>query len=858
MTNYIIELKKIFPKIAFIFLTGTIFYSCSIVKKVPDNKQLLTKNVVITNDTVVKNERIESLISQKPNGKLLGFPLRLGLYNIAKDNPDSLYYAWLSRKPNRRENLAKLISNKQVDRLSQSFLVSGLSRFLKKTGEAPVVIDSMKISSTKNKLQGFYNNQGYFDAKVTSKIDSVGLKKGKVTYLVSTGKASLIDSISRRIETPELDSLFLKNQHNLLIKTGDQFNDEKFDAERTRLTNYFRNNGVYDFQVNHVRYDIITNEKNKNIDVVYDIEDRKIKRGDTLVKTPFKIYKISQVNIFTNSALKKERNKISDSVTYNNYNIYSIDKLNYKPKAITDAVFIETGNYFSDKDKTLTSRSLSNLKVFNFPNIEYIVDTTSNNKNSLIANIYLIPLKKKNLNASIDFNHSNIQDFGITGNLSLTFRNLFRRAETLEISTRGNIGSSRDLPNPNGTFFNLSEYGADVKLTFPRIFFPFKTTALIKKEMLPTTQMSFGLTNQKNIGLDKENFTSIINYNWLPKDDTTIRFDLLNIQFVRNLNIDNYFNVYNSSYNRLNDLAQIYDTSGSYIDPSTGNLTFPSAVNFIDAVLNGTIPINNQSNDYNSIRSIGERRKRLIENNLIVSSALTYNKNTKKGFLDNTFYAIKAKIETAGNFASLIAKQAEEPESSNGNQTLFGVEYAQYAKGEVDLIKHWDLGKKNILAFRTFGGIAVPYGNANSIPFSRSYFAGGSNDNRGWQAYSLGPGSSGGINDFNEANLKIAASVEYRFNIVGKINGGLFADAGNIWNIFDNVEDKSYTFNGLESLKDIALGTGIGLRYDFDFFVFRIDFGYKAYNPAKEQSERWFRDINFSRTVLNFGINYPF
>lgn len=858
MTNYIIELKKIFPKIAFIFLTGTIFYSCSIVKKVPDNKQLLTKNVVITNDTIVKNERIESLISQKPNGKLLGFPLRLGLYNIAKDNPDSLYYAWLSRKPNRRENLAKLISNKQVDRLSQSFLVSGLSRFLKKTGEAPVVIDSIKISSTKNKLQGFYNNQGYFDTKVTSKIDSVGLKRGKVTYLVSTGEASLIDSISRRIETPELDSLFLKNQHSLLIKTGDQFNDEKFDAERTRLTNYFRNNGVYDFQVNHVRYDIITNEKNKNIDVVYDIEDRKIKRGDTLVKTPFKIYKISQVNIFTNSVLKKERNKISDSVTYNNYNIYSIDKLNYKPKAITDAVFIETGSYFSDKDKTLTSRSLSNLKVFNFPNIEYIVDTTSSNKNSLIANIYLIPLKKKNLNASIDFNHSNIQDFGITGNLSLTFRNLFRRAETLEISTRGNIGSSRDLPNPNGTFFNLSEYGADVKLTFPRIFLPFKTIALIKKEMLPTTQMSFGLTNQKNIGLDKENFTSIINYNWLPKDDTTIRFDLLNIQFVRNLNIDNYFNVYNSSYNRLNDLAQIYDTSGSYIDPSTGNLTFPSAVNFIDAVLNGTIPINNQSNDYNSIRSIGERRKRLIENNLIVSSALTYNKNTKKGFLDNTFYAIKAKIETAGNFASLIAKQVKEPESSNGNQTLFGVEYAQYAKGEVDLIKHWDLGKKNILAFRTFGGIAIPYGNANSIPFSRSYFAGGSNDNRGWQAYSLGPGSSGGINDFNEANLKIAASVEYRFNIVGKINGGLFADAGNIWNIFDNVEDKSYTFNGLESLKDIALGTGIGLRYDFDFFVFRIDFGYKAYNPAKEQSERWFRDINFSRTVLNFGINYPF
>ncbi len=851
-------MKKIFPKIAFIFITGTLFYSCSMVKKVPDGKQLLTKNTVITNDTVVKNERVESLISQKPNGKLLGFPLRLGLYNIAKDNPDSLYYAWLERKPNRRENLAKILSNKQVDRLSQSFLVSGLSRFLKKTGEAPVIIDSIKIGTTKNRLQGFYSNQGFFDAKVTAKVDSVGVKRAEITYHVETGKGYIIDSISKRIETPALDSLFVKTQPRSLIKKGEQFNDEKFDAERTRLTTYFRNHGVYDFQVNHVRYDVITSEKDTNIDIVYDIEDRKIKRGDTLVKTPFKIYKISQVNIFTNSPIKKGKYKISDSVVYNNYNIYSIGKLNYKPKAITDAIFIEKGNYFSDNDKTLTSRSLSNLKVFNFPNIEYIEDLSTEDENDLVANIYLIPLKKKNLNASIDFNHSNIQDFGITGNLSLTFRNFFRRAETLEISTRGNIGSSRDLPNPNGTFFNLSEYGADVKLTFPRIFFPFKTTSIIKKEMLPTTQMSFGLTNQKNIGLDKENFTSIINYNWLPKDDTTIRYDLLNIQFVRNLNIDNYFNVYNSSYNRLNDLAQVYDTTGTYLDPSTGNLTNTSAVGFIDAVLNGSIPINNQSSDFNSIRSIGERRKRLIENNLIVSSAFTYNKNTRKGFLDNTFYAIKAKIESAGNLVSLFAKQVPQPESDNGNETLFGIEYAQYVKGEVDLIKHWDLGKKNILAFRTFGGIAIPYGNANSIPFSRSYFAGGSNDNRGWQAYGLGPGSSGGINDFNEANLKLAASVEYRFNIVGKINGGLFVDAGNIWNVFDNVEDKSYTFNGIESLKDIAVGTGIGLRYDFDFFVFRIDFGYKAYNPAKEQSERWFKDINFSKTVLNFGINYPF
>ena len=168
------------------------------------------------------------------------------------------------------------------------------------------------------------------------------------------------------------------------------------------------------------------------------------------------------------------------------------------------------------------------------------------------------------------------------------------------------------------------------------------------------------------------------------------------------------------------------------------------------------------------------------------------------------------------------------------------------------------LYKKSSLAFRFFGGIAVPYGNSNSVPFSRSYFAGGSNDNRGWQAYSLGPGSSLSVNDFNEANLKLSLNLEYRFNIFNSLNGALFTDAGNIWNVSDNVEDEKLIFKGTNSFQEVALGTGFGLRYDFGFFVIRGDLGFKAYNPAKEYSERWLKDMNFSKTVFNIGINYPF
>ena len=847
-------MKKYLPKIALLFLTGSIFFSCSLVKNVSEENQLLTKNKVLVDDKVMNSEVAEGILLQKPNSTFFGFPLRLTLYNLAKKNPDSSYNNWLNKKPNRKENLAKLLSAKQVERLGHSFFVSGLSNFLKKTGEKPVVIDVKKTAKTVERFKEYHFNRGYFNSKVETIIDSVGHKKAKLTYKITKGEATHLDSIYRFIETPELDQLYAQKESQSKLKKGSVYKRLDFEEERNRITKEFRNNGVYHFQVNHIKYDVVTFDSINKIDVELRIEDRDVKKGDSLIKTPFKIYSISDVNIYTVNTSKREEDKFRDSVSYKNYNIYSDGKLKYKPKALTNAVFIEKGNLFSDSDRTLTSRSISNLKTFNFPNIEYVEDP--NDENGLIANIYLIPRKKYSWSPSVDVTYSNIINFGISGSMSVTWRNLFKGAEILELSTRGQIGSSKDFANPNDRFFNISEIGADAKITFPRIFFPLNTRKLIKKEMLPTTQMSVGLTRQTNIGLDKSNFNGVIGYSWLPKENVSARFDLLNIQYVQNLNVGNYFNVYTSSYNRLNDVAQIYNTNGSYED-GNGNLTSSGAVLFIEDVVSGTtiVPVNS---DYESIRSIGERRKRLIENNLIISSSYTYNKTTKKGLADNNFYAFKGKIETAGNLASLIAKQVNEPLSENGKETLLDVEYAQYFKTEFEYIKHWSLGRQKVFAIRSFAGIAIPYGNANSIPFSRSYFAGGSNDNRGWQAYTLGPGKSGAINDFNEANFKMAFSGEYRAKMFGKLHGALFVDMGNIWNFSDNVEDENYTFNGLKSLNDVAIGSGFGFRYDFNYFVFRLDFGYKTYNPAKEQNERWFRDINFSRTVLNFGINYPF
>jgi hypothetical protein len=340
--------------------------------------------------------------------------------------------------------------------------------------------------------------------------------------------------------------------------------------------------------------DTIDRPKNK-LNITFSIGNRIVKKGDSSYTEPFKLYKISKVNIFTDKQVKEKAIGI-DSITYKKFNFYSSGKLKYKPKALINSIFIEEGNLFSEQDKTLTTRALSNLKVFAYPRIQYVEDASGS---GLIANIVLTPLKKYNFNLKGDLTHSNIQQFGISGFTGITFRNLFKGAEILDFSLRGNLGTSTDpsIQNSTNAFFNILEFGGDVKLTFPRIFFPINTKKIIKKESLPNTNITLGFSKQTNIGLDKENYNGSFYYDWgLNKDETKkFRFDLFNLQFVRNLNIGNYFNVYNYSYETLNDLAQTYNTVVDFFD-SNGNLTFPGAVGFINQVVSGDISVGGDEN----------------------------------------------------------------------------------------------------------------------------------------------------------------------------------------------------------------------------------------------------------------------
>ena len=819
----------------------------------------MKKNTVFVDSIKSKDSKLYNQLFQKPNTKLLGIPIRLHIYNLASVNQDSLYKDWLTRKPNREKRIVNFLSKKQVDRLGIG--LSRINEWLKNTGEPPTVMNESKVKRSIKRLQAYYWNNGWFNIETDYKINKKNDKTATVDYYIKPNRPYFIDSLNTNIESKVADSIYKLHANKSSIVAGKQYKTLDIESERERLTSLYRNSGLFHFEKEFIKFDADTINTDYKVNLNLLIKNRSVTAGDSTTTSPFKVHKISKVNIFTDYSYQNRNQIPKDSTFYKGYNIFGYDKIKFTRKAITNSVLITPGEIFRDKDRTLTYNQINNLRTFKYPNIRFDIDPNDPKGEDLIANILLTPKKKYSTNIDFDVSTSNIQAFGIGFGGSLLIRNIFRGAEILEISARGSIGSSSDAVDGGQKFFNISEIGTDLRLSFPKILFPLNTNRIIPKYMSPTTNLTFGINVQQNIGLDKQNATGIFGYTWKPSNTIINKLDLINTQYVRNLNTSNYFNIYNASFNKLNNIAtQVLEPNSTFFSESNSNvLNIPSGANGFIAQSLGSEPNTNLTLDQlQEIRNINERKVRLTEDNLILASNYTFTKNNRENLYDENYSRFRAKIELAGNVLNTVSNISRLKENSNKRFEIFGVEFSQYIKTEIDYIKHWDLNKKNIIAFRAFGGIALPYGNANSIPFARSFFGGGPNDNRAWLVYDLGPGRTGGRDQFNEANMKIALNLEYRYNILGSLHGALFIDVGNIWNVLDNVEDEDAVFSGFDDLQELAAGSGMGFRYDFNFFVLRLDVGFKTFNPANDEDQRWFKGYRFSEAVYNFGINYPF
>ena len=804
------RIKKV-KLILFTFIT-ILLSSCSISKNLIGNEKLIKNNKLFVNDQLVAKDTLSGLFLQKKNSTFIGIPIGALIYSSSKKNTDSIFNNWINKK-NKRKRLTKIFSEKQVDQLKEYH--RNFNEWKKNNGEKIEIIDSSKTLATTKNLNSYFQNIGFLENKVVSEIivDENNTNYADVNYKVTTGPQYYVGEIDTMIESTVLDSLYKINFDKSFLKKNDLFKTKNFELERERLNKLFKNSGVYNFQINSILYDVEIDSSSN----IFSLPVKIIITGKN-----YTIHKIDKISI-TN--IKKDGN------------------FDFNKDFLNSQIKFKVGEKFNDSLRTLTLQNFNKLDLFSFPSVSY--SFIKNKKNKLEANIILNSKKKHAIGFGFDIKQSNIEDIGISFENKFKTRNIFKNGENLELSAVGSIGKSGDI--------TISQLNYDMSLKFPKFLLLGQRINNKPQIYNPRSYINLGASNQRNIGLDRNSLKFDFNYSW-DKENNFFNFSPAQVELIKNKRIQNYFNVYSNSYDLINEIAKDYTNDSKYF--INGNLGIPNGINlFINDALT-ILKSSINTDDLNKIGYINNRKKRLTTNNLIIGSSFSVSNNYDNRYDKNNFNQWRVKFKSAGLLTNVFMRK--NIVNADGFKTISNIPFSQFFKSELSYIKHWDIGENSTIATRYFLGFAIPYGNSENIPFSESFFGGGSNDNRAWEVYRLGPGSSGAKDEFNEGNFKIALNFEYRFKMLGRFNGALFTDIGNIWNLLDDTDDSSRKFDGFKDLNELAIGSGFGLRYDSGLFVFRLDMGLKTYNPALTKERRWFKDFSLKKAVFNIGLNYPF
>ncbi|MBK7969109.1 MAG: BamA/TamA family outer membrane protein [Bacteroidetes bacterium] len=715
----------------------------------------------------------------------------------------------LKQKPNRKI-LGIFRFHLGVYNLANRGKQTKFKSWVKRTiGEEPVVLDSVLTEKSREQVKQFLQNNGYFNAVVTDTTTYLRRKRAHVTYRITTGNAYTLRYIFYKIDDPAIKLILLNDSAASLVKTGNNYSTSDFQHERDRITTLLRNRGYYDFSQAYISFDVDTSLKSQQTDVFFVIKNPlQVSYGDTLPL--HKVYRIDNIYIQTDyDPLAKNLKIPTDTVVYKNYHFTSsFKKMRFKPEALLSRIFIEKGDLYKVNNADYTYKGLANLGLFRFVNIRYEpVATDSSNYHLLNSFISLSPSAKQDYKVELEGTH-NGGNFGVGGNLTYRNKNSFRSAELIELKIRAKIESipdfvdstSADQPRPLS--LNTYEIGPELNIRIPRLLWP------------------LARFNHSRSSNPVTNFTSSFNYQKRP-------------EYTRNnLVFSSGFEFKESKYKK------------HFVYPAEINY---SSFNLSQAFVNKLVALN----DLQLIL--------YYRNYLITNGRYTFIYNSQEQNLYRDFVYFRFSFEIAGNSLRLIDKLRTNYDENKTYQVL-GINYSQYIRPDFDFSYYQIFSSHTALVYRLAAGIGMAYLNSDFIPYEKTFFAGGANDLRAFRARTIGPGSYAANNFIEQlGDIKINANVEYRFDIFRILEGAIFADAGNIW-LRDNFRElPGSRFQPGTFLSELALGTGIGMRLDFTFFIFRIDAGIPLKDPGRAANDRWVINyLKLSSINYNFGIGYPF
>lgn len=732
-----------------------------------------------------------------------------------------------------QSDVASLIAQKPNDKLfgifqfklwvHYSFDKGWLHREL---GQPPAKLDLSLVKESRKRISQYLNNTGFFYSAVDTSITRKSNKKAKVTYNVTLAEPYRYEEIDYEISNSVIKELALKDTANSLLDKGSIYDAYTLDDERDRITDHLRDNGYYDFTKNHIFYEIDSTKGRRQMDLFPNIKDKPVYTGseydlDTVAK--HRRYKINRIYVYPDF-----KAHLSDTLVYDTmkfiarsrddskkiqYRLLYSPPLKINPTIISQSLFIEKDDYYRISRVRKTNRRLNDLSIFRFVDIQFdrLPDTSSGNgaHGFLDCSIHLSRAPVHSYSVELQGTNSG-GDLGIVTYLVYRNKNIFRGAETFTLRIKGAVEAQKYTATAGEDeietlpFFNTYESGVDASVRFPKF-------------LLPVPQERFSKTYQPTT-------TIKLGYNYQDRPDYK-RF-LTNIAFGYEWQETKY---------KQHEL-------------------FPADISLIS--MNPTPAFDSLLISLGNPILISQYTDHLI-------TALRYSFifNNQDINRERNFIYLRATVETSGNILNTIQQTGGVKENEEGYRTLFNIRYSQYVRPNVELRYYFLMKNQTSLVFRTYTGLGIPYGNSESLPFEKGYFAGGANGMRGWQLRSLGPGSYSGttLQVERAGDVQVEGNIEYRFPIYDVLNGALFTDIGNIWLLREDETFPGGKFNFDDFHSELAVDGGLGFRLDFNFFVIRFDAAHKLKDPSRPAGDRWIlNNLKWKTIVWNLGIGYPF
>ena len=669
---------------------------------------------------------------------------------------------------------------------------------------APILLDSTGVQNTLTNLQAYYRKQGFLHAKIAYQIVDLEAKK-QVNFLVEEGVQSVFTTNdSLIIDNPQLaisSKLFLKNFS--VIKEGSPLSIELLNQQKNLISNYFRNQGYFYFtpEVVGIHINDLADTTFNQVNLIYKIPSLNYVNIES--RRYDRIFRFGQLKLDETTLNQTDDSNAWIKKSINSNQIRRI--INFKEG---DVYSLEKVNqsllniYATDQFKTVNlTFDTSSTKVY--PKIELVKNNKYTFSSELGGSIFR----------------------GIPGPFltnSFKIRQVFSYLDYLDFTGRIGFEAQTGFINTETTRKNL-ELNLSTTLNLPSLFIPRSLDAWKKSLTASQTQIGLGYDYIDRPEYNRTNFKLFQRYNWRKSSTKYFQLSLVDLNL-----LNTYYPISSTSSAFIAYLEELR-LKGNNLYRSF-NPSFVSSINF----------------QYNY-------RSFLPSNTL----------KTGESFLVN--------LESGGTSLNLLGSK-----KLSFIENIFGsnqeIQFYRYLRMNVDYRKYILVGKrlKSQLAFKLNTGVAYAYGSENNyqLPYEKNFFIGGPSSIRAWKPRRLGPGGYNTTNNLIEqpGSMIIESSVEYRFPIVqflGKINGALFIDAGNIWNIDHGQSNTVGNFNANNFLNEIAVGTGFGVRWDFDFFLLRLDLASKVINPANATNEKWVLPKTTwgsgeNPIEFNIGIGYPF